>query len=105
MTDKIVRGRDNAHWDYDVSDADVLQARATLAARIVNALDKRKLGVNATGRLIGVDPADLSRIRTGNLSRFTIDRLMRIAARLDRTMGVRVVFARRAPCPPARSRS
>jgi len=61
--------------------ADCEQLRALLAAKIIAALDDRKLTVRGAHEVTGVAAADFSRIRKANLGRFTIDRLMTILIR------------------------
>lgn len=66
--------------------ADVIKSE--LAARIVGLLDQRALTVRAAGVLTATAAADLSRIRQGKLDRFTVDRLIAILTRLDRSLEV-----------------
>ena len=79
----IVRGSGNVFRDLGEPDADVKQAKAILAARIIGILDDRKLSTRQAGEVAGCDQSEFVRIRNANLDRFTIDRLMRIVNRLD----------------------
>ena len=76
--------------DLGEPDADLKQAKAILAARIVAALDDRGLSVRKAGALTGFAAADFSRIRNADLGRFTLDRLMKILAALDGRIRVTV---------------
>jgi predicted XRE-type DNA-binding protein len=87
---KIVRGSGNVFRDLGLPNADLLQARAILAARIVKSLDERKLTARAAEKLTGVAHADLSRIRNAKLERFTLDRMITILGKLDRDVEVSV---------------
>jgi predicted XRE-type DNA-binding protein len=78
----VVRGGGNVFRDLGEPDADVKQAKALLASRIIRILDERNLSTRQAGALLGIDQSEFVRIRNANLSRFTIDRLMRIN-RLD----------------------
>lgn len=69
--------------DLDDPDADLKQAKAILAARIVAVLDRRGLSVRKAGALTRFAAADFSRVRNADLGRFTLDRLMRMLAALD----------------------
>ncbi len=80
---EVVRGSGNIFRDLGELDADVKQAKAILAARIIAILDDRKLSTRQAGALVGIDQSEFARIRNANLGRFTIDRLMRIVNRLD----------------------
>ena len=64
-------------------DADLKQAKAILAARIIAVLDDRGLSVRMTGALTRFAAADFSRIRNADPGRFTLDRLMKMLADLD----------------------
>ena len=53
-----------------------------LAADIIATLHQRGLTVRAGAKAAQVDAADIQRIRNADLSRFTLDRLVRIVWRL-----------------------
>ena len=53
-------------------------------------LGTRMLTVRAAQEITGIAAADFSPIRTANLGRFTIDRLMIILAKLDQEIEVTV---------------
>lgn len=98
MTDELelVRGSGNVFADFGDPDAQTKRFKAIIAAEIIATLDMRGLSVRAGADLAEVDPRDIQRIRSADLSRFTIDRLIRIAHRLGRTIELRVVPAPRA---------
>ena len=83
-----VEGSGNVFRDLGDPQADLKQAKAILATRIIAVLDERKLTVREAGSRSGFAAADFSRIRNANLGRFTLDRLMKILGALD--SGVRV---------------
>ncbi len=49
---------------------------------IIGVLDCRKLTVRAAGNLVGEDYSYISKIRNAQLSKFTLDRLVRISNKL-----------------------
>ena len=53
-----------------------------LAADIIATLNQRGLTVRVGAKAAQVDAADIQRIRNADLSRFTLDRLVRIVWRL-----------------------
>ena len=53
-----------------------------VARRIVATLEDRHLTARAGATAAGIDAADVQRIRNEDLTRFTLDRLIRIAGRL-----------------------
>ena len=85
-----VEGSGNVFRDFDDPDADLKQAKAILAARIISILDEQGLTVRKAGAMTGFAAADFSRIRNAALGRFTLDRMMRILAALDGRLRVTV---------------
>ena len=80
---ELVQGSGNLFRDFGDRDADLKQAKAILAARIISVLDERGLSVRRASALTRFAAADFSRIRNADLGRFTLDRLMKILASLD----------------------
>jgi hypothetical protein len=73
-----------------------------LAAKIIGAPEDRDRTVRAAQALPGMAAADFSRLRRANLGRFTIDRQMRVLARLGQEVDVSV---RIRPAPSAQLRA
>ena len=92
---ELVEGSGNVFRDLGDPDADLKQAKAILAARIIAVLDERGLSVRKAGALTRFAAADFSRIRNADLGRFTLDRLIRMLAALDG--GLRVTLHVDAP--------
>ena len=92
MSDELdlVRGSDNPFADVGLPDADTKLIKADLAAAIVGILRERHLTGAAAAKLVGIQTADISRIRNADVSRFTIDRLVHILNRLNRHVEMRV---------------
>ncbi len=80
---ELVEGSGNVFRDLGDPDADLKQAKAILAARVITVLDERGLSVRKAGTLTRFAAADFSRIRNADLGRFTLDRLMKMLAALD----------------------
>ena len=101
---EIVRGSGNVYRDFAVSDADVKQLKAILAAEIIKSLDKEGLSVRKAHAHTGIAAADFSRIRNADLDRFTVDRLMtiinRLGSRVEVSVRVRRPARRRARAEP-----
>lgn len=79
---ELVRGSGNVFHDHNDPDADVLQMKSLLAARIIKLLDEQGLSTRAAHKETGIAAADFSRIRNADLSRFSVDRLVRIVNKL-----------------------
>ena len=80
---ELVEGSGNVFRDLGDPDADLKQAKAILAARIIAVLDGRGLSVRKAAALTCFAAADFSRVRNADLGRFTLDRLMKMLAALD----------------------
>lgn len=95
---ELVRGSGNVFRDFGYANAEVLQLRTRLAAKIIGVLDDQRLTVRKAEELTGIAAADFSRIRRAKLQRFTIDRMMTILARLDQDVEVTVTTRAHQPC-------
>ena len=93
----LVRGTGNVFRDFGDPLADLKQAKAILAARIVEVLDDAGLTVRKAASRTGFAAADFSRVRNADLGRFTLDRLMKMLAALDGRIKVTVQVE---PLPP-----
>ena len=51
---EVIRGSGNVFRDFGHSNSDLEQARAILAAKIINVLDERTLSVRAVQKLTGI---------------------------------------------------
>jgi predicted XRE-type DNA-binding protein len=87
---EVVRGSGNVFHDLGHDNADIEQVKALLAAEIIKALDREALTVRAAHQRTGIAAADFSRIRTADLGRFTVDRLMSVLNRLGSRVEVKV---------------
>jgi len=93
---ELVRGSDNPFEDVGLPEADTKLIKADLAAKIIAVLRERRLTGTAAAKLACIQTADISRIRNGDVSRFTIDRLVTILNRLNLHVEVRLTV-RAAP--------
>lgn len=102
MTDELelIRGSGNVWRDLDHPDADIRQAKSILAARILGALDDRRLSTREAARLTGFAAADFSRVRNAAYGRFTLDRLIRMLHALDHQIEVALTLRPRDHHPP-----
>jgi predicted XRE-type DNA-binding protein len=87
---ELVHGSGNVYRDFGISDADVRQTKAILAARIIHVLTEEGLSTRKAEARTGVPQADFSRIRNVRLDRFTIDRLMTVLNKLGQRVDVAV---------------
>jgi predicted XRE-type DNA-binding protein len=92
---ELVRGSGNASRDFGHPDAGLEQARAVIAAKIIDILDDRKLSIRDAEKLTGISHSEFSRIRNAQLRRFTLDRMIAILGKLDEDVQVNVTFSPR----------
>jgi len=85
-----VRGSGNVFRNLEHKNADAEQLKAVLATEIIKALDRDQLSVRAAHARTGIAAADFSRIRTADLERFTLDRLIAVLNRLGSRIEVKV---------------
>ena len=78
-----IEGSGNVFRVFDDPQADLKQAKAVLAARIIAALDESELTVRKAASRTGFTAADFSQVRNADLGRFTLDRLMKMLGALD----------------------
>ena len=87
---ELVRGSGNAFRDFGHPDADIQQAKAILAARIIAALDDKDISVRKAHELTGFAAADFSRVRQAKLDRFTLERLISMLVKLNEDIEVSI---------------
>ena len=87
----------NVFADLGLPDADILQAKAKLVHQIALAIKKRKLTQRQAAKILEIDQPKISALLHGRLSGFSMDRLLRFLAKLDKDIDI-VIKSR-----PARS--
>jgi predicted XRE-type DNA-binding protein len=93
----VTRGSGNVFRDLGRKNPDVEQLKAILAAEIIKSLDHEALSVRGAQGRTGIAAADFSRIRSADLGRFTVDRLMMIVNRLGSRIEVKIKVRRSEP--------
>ncbi len=95
----LVRGCGNIYRDFGRPDADLEQARAILAAKIIHVLVARKLSTRDAEKLTGVAHSEFSRIRNAQHRSFTFDRMIAIFGKVDIDIEVSLTFKTRRVSP------
>ncbi len=90
----MVRGSGNAFRDLGQENADAARFKALPAAEIIKTLDRERLNVRAAQDRTGIAAADFFRIRTADLGRFTVYRLMSVVNRLGSRVDVKIRIRR-----------
>lgn len=113
----ILHGSGNVFADLGDPNAEAKKMKAAIAAEIIATLNARGLSARAGAKVAKVDPADIQRIRNADLSRFTIDRLVRVASHLGCALEMTVLPRSSSilvrydslddlpPAPPVKARS
>jgi predicted XRE-type DNA-binding protein len=100
---ELVRGSGNVYRDLGHPNADLEQARALIAAKIIRIMEAQKLSTRDAEKRTGIAHTEFSRIRNTQLSRFTLDRMISILGKLDGNVEVNISFKTRSPNSSASS--
>jgi predicted XRE-type DNA-binding protein len=92
---ELVRGSGNVYRELGRPNADLAQARAIIAAKIIRIIEVQKLSTRDAEKLTGVAHTEFSRIKNTQLGRFTLDRMISILGKLDANVEVNISFKAR----------
>ena len=92
---KVEQSSGNVFKDLGFSDAEAERAllKADLALEIYNIIEARKLIQAQAGKILGVDPSDISRLKPGDFNRFSVERLFTLLNRFNRNIEIRITPA------------
>ena len=91
---EVIRGSGNIYRDMGITDADVRQLKAILAAQIIKTIDRKGLSVRQAQSLTGIDAGDFSRVRNADFRRISVERLMAMINGLGSRVEVAVTLRR-----------
>ena len=94
MSGKITRGSANIFQDLGFDNPEEYRAKADLALHIIKVIENRALTQKEAAILIGATQPDISKLKSGQLKGFTLDRLFSFLLRLNRNIQIRVTKAR-----------
>jgi predicted XRE-type DNA-binding protein len=80
----------NVFADLGLPKADDLLAKAELAAKIIEEIQRRRLTQSQAADLLGIDQPKISALKQGKLSGFSIERLVRLLLRLGHDVEITV---------------
>jgi predicted XRE-type DNA-binding protein len=80
---ELVRGSGNVFRDLRDTNAEVLQLKAILAGKIIEALDEKKISIRRAHELTGFAAAAFVQVRQGKLQQIAAKRLARMLGKLD----------------------
>ena len=92
---KVEQSSGNVFKDLGFADAEAEQAllKADLALEIYNIIEAQKLTQAKAGKILGVDPSDISRLKAGDFNRFSVERLFTLFNRFNRNIEIRITPA------------
>ena len=81
--------------DVGLSDTEAERAllKADLALEIHNIIQAQKLTQAKAGKILGIDPSDISRLKAGDFNRFSVERLFAFLNRFNRNIEIRITPA------------
>ena len=80
----------NVFADRGLTKPDDLLARAELASKIIEEIQRRRLTQIQAAAILGIDQPKISALKQGKLSAFSIERLMRFLVLLGRDVEIAV---------------
>ncbi|MBN8712773.1 MAG: XRE family transcriptional regulator [Xanthomonadales bacterium] len=92
-------GTDNVLLDLGFDDAEELSAKAALALKLNEVIDRRGLSQAETAAIIGMTQPKVSQIRRYKLQNISLERLMQALVSLDQRVEIIVQPARRTHAP------
>ena len=92
---KVEQSTGNVFKDVGFSDAEAERAllKADLAFEIYNIIEQRKLTQAKAGKILGIHPSDISRLKGGDFNRFSVERLFTLLNRFNRNIEIRITPA------------
>lgn len=90
------QGTDNVLASLGFSDAEDLSAKALLAVKLNELVEKRGLSQAETAEITGMTQPKISRVRRYKLQNISLERLMQALVSLDQNVDIVVRPARRA---------
>ena len=78
---------------FSESEAERELLKADLAFEIYSILEGRKLTQTKAGEILGINQSDVSRLKNGDFSRFSVERLFGFLNRLNRNIEIRITHS------------
>ncbi len=93
------QGTDNVLLDLGFDDAEELSAKAALALKLNDLIDRRGLSQNKAAAITGMTQPKVSQVRRYKLQNISLERLMQALVSLDQRVEIIVQPARRTHAP------
>jgi predicted XRE-type DNA-binding protein len=90
MTDDVFIGSGNVYADLGFDNPEEMSLKATLAHRISTVLRHRNVSQATMGEVLGIPQSKVSRLMSGKLDGFSVERLLHFLLRLDRDVDITI---------------
>lgn len=90
VTEDAVIGSGNVFADLGLPNPEEMSLKAALAHRIASVLTHRNLTQTAMGEALGIPQSNVSRLLSGRLDGFSVERLIHFLLRLDRDVEIAI---------------
>ena len=92
---ELVRGSGNVFRDFGFTEAEALQLKAKMTAKIIGILEDEQLTARTASEKTGIPAAEFTRILNVRLDALSIERLLNILATLGQDVDVSLTFGER----------
>ncbi|MBP6793594.1 MAG: XRE family transcriptional regulator [Saprospiraceae bacterium] len=89
-TIQVLKSSGNVFKDIGVNQSDEYRAKANLAIQIIQIIENKKISQKEAALKIDAAQPDISRLKSGQLNGFTIDRLISFLLKLNYKVEIRV---------------
>ena len=87
---KHTKSSGNVFQDLGVKDSGLHQIKADLGIMLIDLIGKRELTQTKAAALLGIRQPELSRLKGGNLSHYSVERLLGFLNRLNQRVEIKV---------------
>ena len=81
----------NVFQDLNLPDADELYLKATLGFEVFQIIEERKLTQTEAAKILGTKPTEISPLKNGQFSHYSVERLITFLTRLNRDIEIRII--------------
>ena len=78
---------------FSNTEAEQVLLKADLAVEIYKIIEAQKLTQAKAGKILSIDPSDISRLKKGDFNRFSVERLFTLLNRFNRNIEIRITPA------------
>jgi predicted XRE-type DNA-binding protein len=87
---EFVKGGGNIFRDLDLPNPDLLLLKSNLGIKLIHLIGSRGLTQTAAAKMLGIGQPELSRLKGGNLSHYSVERLMGFLNKLDQRIEIHI---------------